>query len=387
MRRIADTPRGDLSGALARFPYGPAAEAAAARWDESAHYEFTAAEVDAIEAAADEAHGLVMDAVRHVIENRLLGLLGIGDAAARMVESAWADYWRNGQPEAHRGGLYGRLDFACDGKGSTKLLGCCYDGPVGLFAASVAQWTWLEDRFADADQFNGLHEGLVERWGALARGRRGLAQVHLACATPDPPRQGECAYLAATAEEAGLAATFLPVQDIGWDGRHFRDLNDAEIAWLVKLYPWEAMLDEDYGGYLHHTGIPVQDPLWRMPASNHGLLATLWELYPEHPHLCRASLSEADLAGTPGVIRRSLLGLDRASERVTQAGEVVADTGPSPNPGGYVHIARPPLFAEGGTSALVNCWIVGDKCLGMTVRESDQPVLWVDAATVPHLFR
>lgn len=387
MRRLASPPRPDWRSALSEYDYGEAAAPAAVCWDESVRYEFSAGEIDMIEGAADEVHGLIRDAIGHVVDNRLHPLLGLETDVARRIDASWAAYWGRGKPNDRLGGLFGRLDFAYDGRQSLKLIGCDYDGPTGLFESSIVQWDWLEASFPDLDQFNGLHEGLVERWQALATGMRGRDTVHLTCATPDAQREGELAYLAATADEAGLSATTIGVQDIGWDGSSFLDTDEQRIAWLLKLYPWEAMVAEEYGAHLHTSGLPVLDPLWRMPASNHGLLAVLWDLYPEHANLCQASLTESDVDASRGLIRRSLFGLDHAAEWVSGEEGTEADTGMAANSGGTVYIARPPSFESDGVHAILQAWMVGDKCLGMAVRESETPVLWADAALVPHLFR
>lgn len=387
MRRIANSPGADWRGRLAEYDYAEATAPAVVSWNESVRYEFSAGQIDMIEGVADEINGLVHDAVRHVMERRLLGLLGLSPDVGRMIDGVWQAYWSGGRPQDRMAGLFGRLDFAYDGDDSLKLIGCTYDGPTGLFEASIVQWAWLQDKFPNADQFNGLHEGLVDRWRTLAMGMRDRSRVHLACATPDTAREAELAYLAATAEEAGLAATILSIQDVGWDGLRFYDLDEEPIQWLLKLYPWEAMVAEEYGGHLAATGMPVLDPLWRMPASNHGLLATLWELYPEHPNLCRASFSERDVAGAGPILRRSLFGLDHPAERLSDGTATLAETADAANPGGYVHIVQPPTFEHGNVRAIVQAWVIGDKCLGMTVRETTDLLVGADAAVVPHLFR
>ncbi|MBI1209672.1 MAG: glutathionylspermidine synthase [Azospirillum sp.] len=388
MRRLADTPpRKNWQSGLRKYRYGEAAAAAAVRWSEAARYEFTAGEIDRIEAAADDLCGLIHDAVRHAIESRLLPLYGISRKVANLIEAGWARYYQQGRADPRQGGLYGRLDLAYDGSDSLKLLGCCFDGPAGLFEASIVQWSWLEATHPDADQFNGLHEGLVERFQTLSRGLRGRDQLHLTCSTPDAALEGELAYLAAVADEAGYQATVIPIQDIGWDGARFRDLDDAEMRWLLKLYPWEVLAEDDFGHHLDTAPTVFLDPVWRMPASNHGLLATLWELYPEHPNLTAATLSSSGLpAGVP-VLERSFFGLDRAASRLIEHGAVVADTGPAATPGGTVYLARPQLFEQDGIEAVLECWMVGDKCLGMTVREADDRLIGAGAAVVPHLFR
>jgi len=62
--------------------------------------------------------------------------------------------------------LYGRLDLVYDG-GQIKLLEYNADTPTALVEAAVTQWYWLEDTFADADQFNSIHEKLVAKWKDL----------------------------------------------------------------------------------------------------------------------------------------------------------------------------------------------------------------------------
>jgi glutathionylspermidine synthase len=390
MQRHPIASRHDWRLALRQYPYGTAATPAAVHWDESAHYVFTAAEIDRIEEAANAVYGLIVDAVGHAIDRRLLPLLGYSAEAGALIREDWsrAHAHNGGSLDPRAGGLCARLEFAYDGGESLKLVGCHADGPGGLFEAAVVQWNWLEARFPEADQFNGLHETLIERWQALAVGLRGRSRLHLTCATPAAEREGELAYLEALAQEAGLKTTTLPIQDIGWDGSRFVDQDERAIGWLLKLYPWEALLADPYGAHLGTADLAFVEPPWRIPASNHGLLALLWELYPEHPHLVPASLTEAELAGRAGpVLARSMFGLDRPAERLTLNRELLAETPPAANPGGMVHLAMPPDFTQDGRRARLQCWMVGDKCLGMAVRESESPLFDADTPLLPHLFR
>ncbi|CAK0751882.1 putative Glutathionylspermidine synthase [Azospirillaceae bacterium] len=388
MQRHPIASRHDWQLNLRQYPYGAVATSAAAHWDESAYYSFSADEIDRIETAANSVYGLIIDTLGHAIDGRLLPLLGYSAETGTLIRDDWnrSRSHNGGSQDPRAGGLYGRLDFAYDGGESLKLVGCHFDGPTGLFESAIVQWNWLEARFPDADQFNGLHETLVERWQALAVGLRARGRVHLTCATPDAGREGELAYLAALAEEAGLKTATLAIQDIGWDGGRFRDLDDRVIAWLLKLYPWEALVADSYGAHLGRAELDFVEPLWRMPASNHGLLALLWERYPQHPHLSPASLTESAVTGGP-VLTRSQFGLDRAAQRLTRDGRVIAETPPAATPGGMVHLALPPYFEQDGICALLQCWLVGDKCLGMAVRESESPLFDSESTLVPHLFR
>ncbi|MBP2294910.1 glutathionylspermidine synthase family protein [Azospirillum rugosum] len=387
MRRVIIKPRADWRPGLRKYPYGVRAMNAGAFWREDVRYEFTAAQIDLIESVADELHTMAREAVRAVVEGRLLAQLGMRGEVARLVEASWNDYWASGRLNERAGPLVGRLTLAYDGRDSVRLLACNYDTPEGLFAASIIQRNWREALAADANQFNGLHEGLVERWEELSAGLPARGRVHLTCATPDPVRESELVYLAATAAEAGIGTHLLPLQSIGWDGRRFVDDEGQPMSWLAKIYPWHGLADDTFLHRLRSGGMSALSPLWCWLMSNHGLLAHLWRLYPRHPNLCRAGFDAADLGGGDAVTERSLFGLDDAAQRMIVHGRVVSDTGSDAFPGGRVFLETPFIFEEEGVHAVLHAWIVGDKCLGMSVRESADPRVGSDAAMVPHLFR
>jgi len=387
MRRVKATGRVDWRPGLRKHPYGLAAAPAGALWREDVRYEFSAPQIDLIESVADELHGMIREALRAVVEDKLLSDLGLRGEAARLVDASWSDYWRPGGINERAGCLAGRLTLAYDGRDSLKLLACNYDVAPGLFAAALVQRNWQEAQAPDALQFNGLHEALIERWEELAHGVPGRERLHLACATPDPMGEGELIYLAATAAEAGVETVLLPLQDIGWADGRFRDQHGEAISWLAKLYPWEALGSDDFVQRLRSAGMGLVEPAWCWAASNHGLLAVLWHLYPGHPNLCRAALDDSALGPAEAVTVRSLFGLDHAVTRLGEHGRLVAEGGAVAEPGGWLWLETPPSFEQDGVHAVLDAWIVGDKCLGMTVREAPGPLVGPDASVVPHLFR
>src|SRR5262245_38689675 len=151
-------------------------------WDETACYVFSGDEIDVLEAAVEELHGLCLKACEHVVRSARYAELAIpGDFFERVGES-----WDRRDPT-----IFGRFDIAWDGSGPPKLLEYNADTPTALIEASVAQWFWLEDRKrlaspaegaigAGADQFNSLHEKLIERWKG-ARGGLGATPVYFSC--------------------------------------------------------------------------------------------------------------------------------------------------------------------------------------------------------------
>src|SRR5471030_36793 len=157
MRRIAAAPRADWQKKVeeAGLIWHTGAQP---YWNESAFYEFTAKEVELLEAATNELEKMTLAAAQHVIDHRLYDKMGIPESAVPLIESSW---------EAEPPSLYGRFDLAYDGLHPPKLLEYNADTPTALLEAAVVQWKWLEERSPESDQFNSIWEGLVEKWRKL----------------------------------------------------------------------------------------------------------------------------------------------------------------------------------------------------------------------------
>src|ERR1700748_3872303 len=129
--------------------------------------------------------------------------------ALRVPEAYWpliSDSWHRDEAS-----LYGRLDLSFDGRGPAKLLEYNADTPTSIFEAAVFQWTWLEQAIerqiipARADQFNSIHERLIDGWKKLGQGRH----LHLTGMTENPEDAGTLAYLEDTPRQAGLETTLI----------------------------------------------------------------------------------------------------------------------------------------------------------------------------------
>jgi len=116
-------------------------------WDESACYQFTRSEIDALDLATAELHSLCLDAVEEVIRRDLFSRLCIPTECASLVIGSW---------EMDEPSIYGRFDLCWDGSGQPKLLEYNADTPTSLLEASVVQWFWLRDTQPGADQFNSI---------------------------------------------------------------------------------------------------------------------------------------------------------------------------------------------------------------------------------------
>lgn len=96
----------------------------------------------------------------------------------------------------------------------------------------MLQWFWLQDLHPGDDQWNSLHEKLVERWGELAD-RLPSGELHVTWSAADPTGEDHvtASYLQETAAEAGLSTVGLAIEEIGWDPllERFVDLEEAPI--------------------------------------------------------------------------------------------------------------------------------------------------------------
>src|SRR5579859_1095662 len=181
-------------------------------WREDACYVFDAREIDVVEAATNELHTLCLEAVDRIVRGGRYQELGLDARAAALVERSWRD---------REPALYGRMDLVYDGSVPPRLLEYNADTPTALFEASVAQWYWLQDTAPQADQFNAIHEALVERWQGLPA----ASHVHFAACYESTEDALTADYLLDTCMQAGHRTTALDIEQIGWSGRDFIDVD------------------------------------------------------------------------------------------------------------------------------------------------------------------
>jgi glutathionylspermidine synthase len=342
-------------------------------WDESACYELTAAEVDALEAAANTLHYLCIEAAEAVIENDWWSRLGIPETAAPAIRRSW---------DRDDFSLYGRFDFAYDGCTAPRLLEYNADTPTALVEASVAQWFWLQETRPDADQFNSIHERLIEAWRRWAG-----ATIHFSGVRDQPEDEQTVLYLRDTCEQAGVKTKSVYIEDIGWDGRQnrFVDLDLTPIERCFKLYPWEWLWHEEFGIYLSQDCVRFIEPTWKMLLSNKGLLPILWELFPDHPNLLPAFERAAPLGDR--YVRKPKLSREGSNVTWVEGGVVVEETGGDYGEEGHVYQAPAVLPEFAGHRPVFGVWMVDHEAAGLGIREDTRRITGDLSRFVPHFFR
>jgi glutathionylspermidine synthase len=351
-------------------------------WDERAFYAFTLAEIeDLIETPTGEIDAMCRELCGSVVEDeRHLKRLRIPEAFWPLIRDSW---------RRHDGSLYGRLDLSYGGSGAAKLLEYNADTPTSIFEAAVFQWTWLEQGVerrlleAGADQFNSLHERLIEAWKKLGA----ASHLHLAGILDNPEDLTTLAYLEDTAKRAGLETTLLAIESIGWrEPSGFVGLDDEKIALAFKLYPWEWMFHDAFGEKI--AGAPTRwiEPPWKAILSNKGLLALLWEMFPGHPNLLPAFFEDEPGAKTlsSSFVRKPLLSREGANIAIVRHGDVVASQQGPYGAEGYIRQALAPLPNFSGQYPVLGSWLIDHVPCGLSIREDENPITGNTSRFLPH---
>jgi glutathionylspermidine synthase len=364
-------------------------------WTDGAYYAITPAEADLIERATNELMQMCVTAGDHILERGYMSRMGIPEWAEERIRETWVS-----EPPM----LYGRFDLAFDGT-RLKLLEFNADTPTALVESAVAQWYWLQEKFPDADQLNGLHDALVARWTEL-KPRLPGGEVHFAWTTSETSGEDmmTVAYLMQTAEQAGITGHMHPIEEIGWnDAAGFLDPDGRRIHTLFKLYPWEWMVHETYGARaLQRMGdgdgqTQWIEPVWKMLWSNKGLLVALWECFPDHPYLLPAYFAPDAPTELTDYVVKPLLAREGANAKIVLGGTDVAAEGPDQGYGeegfvvqAYTELPSFPYDGPGatgdGTRPVVGAWVVDMYAAGIGIRESDGLITNNLSRFVPHLI-
>ena len=351
-------------------------------WDERAYYAFTLEEIEQkIEAPTGEIDAMCLELVdRAVDDEEYLERLKIPEPFWPLIAESW---------QRDDGSLYGRLDLSFDGHGTAKLLEYNADTPTSIFEAAVFQWTWLEQATERriiphaADQFNSIHERLIEAWKKLGRGR----PLHLTGTTENPEDAGTLAYLEDTASQAGLPTTLIDIEDVGWrEQGGFVDLDNRDIELAFKLYPWEWMFSDAFGAKLKEAPTRWIEPPWKAVLSNKGILPLLWKMFPGHPNLLPAFFEDDAGMSELGAsfVRKPLFSREGANVTLVSEGVPLAQQQGPYGAEGFIRQAFASLRNFSQQYPVVGSWLVDHTPCGLSIREDASPITGNSSRFLPH---
>lgn len=347
-----------------------------AYWVEDYYYSISEKEADKIFEATNELWEMCLNAIEHVIQNNRLDEFKI----PKFIQPYLIDTWENDAPS-----IYGRFDFAFDND-QLKMLEFNADTPTSLFECGVVQWLWMENYFGETkDQFNSVHDKLIETWKMLKPYLKGET-LHFSCVRESLEDLTNIEYIRDCAIQAGINTKLIYVDEIGWDNVNFVDLEEEPITDIFKLYPWEWMMNELFAYNIKNDEINANwiEPAWKMILSNKAILPILWELYPNHPLLLEA------YADSPkemkNYVKKPLLSREGANVEVVKNGTISEQTSGEYGEEGFIYQALANLHHEETGYTIIGSWIIGQESCGITFRESDQFITTDKSRFVPHVI-
>ena len=346
-------------------------------WREEAYYRFTPAEIERLEEATREAYRMYCEAAEYIISEKpdfMERMLQIpAEVCERICES-----WNRDELS-----LYGRFDFLLDEKGVPRILEFNADTPTSLLEASVIQWQWKEECFPECDQYNGIHEGLVQSWKDIFPAG---SNIHLVGALDDHEDTGTLQYLASTAMEAGYSTRVLDINSMNLQNGLFYDPSGECIQKCFKLYPWEWMIDESPDGCL--AQVEWLEPIWKLVMSNKAILSILYELFPDSPYVlpCYLSRPQQGVFCKKPVFSREGYNVSVVDIRQWEEHALLKETEGDYNTGAYVYQEYVKPVAYSGRYPVIGSWIVGGEPAGIGIRENRTEITDNLSEFVPHII-
>jgi glutathionylspermidine synthase len=351
-------------------------------WDESVFYHFTRREIDELEKASYALNDLCLQAIEVLLTQRqdqLVNRFLIPPPFVELCRRSW---------ERDEITIYGRFDFSYDGRNPPKLLEYNADTPTSLLEAAVVQWHWMKACFPNLDQFNSIHDRLIEAWKRW-RAESGIGEevVYFTGVTTLDEDVMTASYLRDTAMQAGLRTDQFDIAQLGWNAprRQFVDLRERPVRTCYKLYPWEWMLREPFAARLLESFDAIRwiEPPWKMILSNKAILPVLWELFPGHDNLLPAAYERLGWA----CVRKPIFGREGAGVTIIPDG--VAEppyTPPTKFAGPCIYQALRTLPNFNGHFPLIGSWMVNGYACGIGIREDRTAITGNLSRFVPHVF-
>lgn len=347
-------------------------------WIDHYYYSINEQLADKIYHATSELWSMCLEVVQHVIDHKKYDEFHIPMYVRHLIEKTW---------EENVPSIYGRFDFAYDSNtNALKLLEFNADTPTSLFECGVVQWHWKQHFFGDSyDQYNSVHEQLITTWKDLKPYIKGDT-MYFTCVRESLEDLTNVEYLRDTAIQAGYQTQLIYVDEIGWNGQHFVDLEDQAIQSIFKLYPWEWMVNEDFGIHIINDVLETQwiEPSWKMLLSNKALLPLLWELFPNHPLLLECYFDGPH--EMKQFVKKPLLSREGANISMHINGEMIYETSGEYGEEGFIYQELATLHREDSGFSIIGSWIIGQEPCGITFRESDFPITTDKSRFIPHII-
>lgn len=349
-------------------------------WKENSYYSFKREEIESIEEATRECYDMYCKAVQYLIDNDRLGDVFIPEDLQEEIIKSW---------DRDDLSLYGRFDFALipdpvTGKLVPKLLEFNAQTPTSLLEAGIIQWEWIKDRFPGKDQYNSIHEYLVQSWKDIHKKYK-LDMYHFACSRENVEDEETTQYIVATAMEAGVSTSEIEMEQLRYDPENncFWDPADTKINCCFVLYPFEWMMNEFPDAL--KGDITWIEPLWKSVMSNKAILSVLYELFPDSPYILKCKNSPVDLDNN--YAKKPIFSREGANITLVKDGQLLEM---SPDEGygeeGFIYQELVDIPEYDGKYPIIGSWVIGGEAAGMGIRETSSRVTDNLSEFIPHII-
>ena len=372
MKRVSIEPRGNYVSKIQDIGFLFSEE----YWLESGYYEFSKGEIDSIETASNECYQMYCSATQHIIDNNLWDKLHIPKHVVPHLVESW---------DRDNLSLYGRFDFIMV-DGTPKLLEFNADTPTTLLEASIVQWQWKEELFPNHDQFNSIHESLIESWKCISDTLEIKEQVHFMCLQDSLEDESTTLYLAATANEAGIDSSVFDVSELVYnheDGKFYTPDEQTKINYLFKLYPYEWMFEEEFGIYLNCENITLFEPLWKAIMSNKYILNIIAELFPDSPYVLKCG-EEVHQSGS--YCKKPIFSREGSNVSLVKNSNIIEESEGEYGQEGYIYQELIEADSYEGMYPVIGSWIIGGEACGIGIRETSSRITHDMATFAPHII-
>lgn len=260
-------------------------------------------EVQAYYNATNELYEMYEKGAEYVIENELFDELDIPPKLISFIKESWQN-----ERENH---LYGRFDLSggIDGK-PIKLIEFNADTPTLLLESAVIQLMMLEfNHLTNAKQFNSIYEAISLKFEKISKSKKGeFSRFLFSCVQNIQEELVTTKLLQEMANEKALLTAFEYLEEI--------DEENTQEFWF-KLYPWE-----DMENFTPNATTSMLNPVYTLLYQSKGMLAILYELFPDSPYLLKSSFSPLE----EKYVKKRMFGREGANIDIVEDGRVVNST-------------------------------------------------------------
>lgn len=344
-------------------------------YNEQAAYEFTSSEIDAIELATAEIFDMCLQVVEYVIDNGLWDEFFIDRKYAELIKWSWKEDMMS---------FYGRLDLAYNGK-DIKLLEFNADTPTSLLEASVVQWYWLQDYDKTKDQFNSIHEKLVDHM-KVCKPYFLNGSLYFSCLNNSNEDFITVKYLQDIADQASIKNDFIYIEEVSLNGNNeFCTKEGNLIKNIFKLYPYEWLFNEEFGEALVFTKDRCYwiEPAYKAILSNKMLLKYLYKLFPNSKYILPCEYGKPI---TNNYVRKPVYSREGANIRIIKNNNIIDETGGEYGREGFLFQDYFEVPKFNNMTPVIGSWLIGGAPAGMGIRESSSLITGNMARFCPHFF-